>query len=64
MYGNNYPNDYDGRNAADNTMREANAENGRFSGPAMQEIQGKPERREPVIIITAVTEALIKLAPS
>lgn len=33
MYGNNYPNDYDGRNAADNTMREANAENGRFSGP-------------------------------
>ncbi len=32
MYGNNYPNDYDDRNAADGTAREVNAESGRFSG--------------------------------
>ena len=32
MYGNNYPNDYENRNAVDSTAREVKAEGGNFSG--------------------------------
>lgn len=32
MYGNNYPNDYDGKTVVDGTAREVSTENGNFSG--------------------------------
>ncbi len=46
MYGNNYPNDYDGRNVVDGTAREVSAENGKFSGQSASDGSGFRQTNE------------------